>query len=279
MNEKKITIRAKDGFELGAYVREPKIEIKGVVQINSGTGIPKRFYKHFANYLTKQGYVTIVYDYRGIGDSKPKMLRGFKATNLEWATLDMTSILDWSICKYPALQKIMIGHSMGGQLVGFMQNNQKIDKLIIIASGTGYWKDMPKGKLKLLMPFLWYIYMPLSTFIYGFANAKKIKQGENLPKGVALQWRKWCLNKNYWETELENSLNKKSFAKLSGPIKSMIFTDDTIVSKKANKQLLSYYDQTVIEEIEITPSSFGFKKIGHFGFFSKKSEKLWENLI
>lgn len=279
MSKENITITAKDGYQLGASLREPKNEIKGVIQINSGTGIPKEFYKHFATYLTKLGYVTITFDYRGIGSSKPKSLKGFKATNLEWATLDISSILDWSIKKYPSLEKIVIGHSMGGQLIGLMNNNEKIDKVFIIASGTGYWKDMPKGLTKMLMPFLWYFYMPLNTLIYGYSNAKKINQGENLPKGVALQWRKWCLNKDYWENEFGKTINDSSFSKLTAPIKSLVFMDDNLISQKANKKLLSYYNNSIINEVKITPKSVSLNKIGHFGYFSRKSEKLWGNLI
>lgn len=278
MIEKKIIIIAKDGYKLGAYIREPETKHKGIIQINSGTGIPQEFYKHFAKYLTKLGYVTITFDYRGIGKSKPKSLKGFNATNLQWGTLDMTAILDWSIKNYPTLDKIVIGHSMGGQLIGLMENNERIDNVFIIASGTGYWKDMPKGITKSLMPFLWYLYMPLNTLIYGYSNSKKINQGENLPKGVALQWRKWCLNKDYWENEFGKTINN-SFLKLSAPIKSLTFSDDNLISKKANKKLLAYFNNTTINEIEISPLSVGLNKIGHFGYFSRKSEKLWSSLI
>lgn len=279
MTEENIIIKAKDGYQLGTCVRKPKNEIKGVIQINSGTGIPQEFYKHFATYLTQLGYITITFDYRGIGSSKPKSLKGFKATNLEWGTLDMSSILDWSIKKYPSLEKIVIGHSMGGQLIGLMENNEKIDKVFIIASGTGYWKDMPKGLTKMLMPFLWYFHMPLNTLLYGYSNAKKINQGENLPKGVALQWRKWCLNKDYWENEFGKTINSNAFSKLTAPIKSIIFMDDNLISQKANKKLLAYYSNSTINEIQITPQSVELNKIGHFGYFSRKSEKLWSNLI
>jgi predicted alpha/beta hydrolase len=279
MTKENIIVTAKDGYKLGACVRKPKNEIKGIIQINSGTGIPQEFYKHFATYLTQLGYITITFDYRGIGSSKPKSLKGFKANNLEWGTLDMSSILDWSIKSYPSLEKIVIGHSMGGQLIGLMENNEKIDKVFIIASGTGYWKDMPKGLTKMLMPFLWYFYMPLNIFIYGYSNAKKINQGENLPKGVALQWKNWCLNKDYWENEFGKTINSNSFAKLTAPIKSLIFKDDNIISQKANKKLLAYYKNAILNEIQITPKSVEINKIGHFGYFSRKSEKLWSNLI
>lgn len=276
MKKKEIKIQAKDGYVLTATLREPAQKPIGYAQINSGTGIPQKFYRHLANYLTEQGYVTITFDYRGIGKSKPAKLKGFKATNFQWGELDMTAILDWAIQQYPKLEKTVIGHSMGGQLIGTMKNADKIDKTVLIASGTGFWKDMPKGKLKTLMPFLWYVYIPFTTAVCGYGAAKKIRQGENLPKGVAQQWRNWCINKEYWKADFTKETNENSFKKLKGTLQSISFTDDNIISEKANKNLLSYYKNVCIQNTRIAPGELGIHKIGHFGFFSQKSKKLWE---
>lgn len=56
MKEKEIGIIASDGYVLSATVREPAKPI-GFIQINSGTGIPKKFYRHFANFLSRKGYI------------------------------------------------------------------------------------------------------------------------------------------------------------------------------------------------------------------------------
>ena len=274
--EKEIGIKTSDGYVLSATLRKPTQKPLGFVQINSGTGIPQQFYRHFAKYLTQQGYITVTFDYRGIGKSKPGRLKGFKATNLQWGELDMTAVLNWGVNNYPALEKILIGHSMGGQLIGTMKNADKVDRTFLIASGTGFWKDMPKGKLKYLMPFLWYVYIPFTTFICGYGAAKKIKQGENLPKGVALQWRNWCVNKNYWASGSNYGINTNSFEKLKGKLKSISFSDDKIISEKANKELLKYYKNVKVENMQISPLDLGLRKIGHFGFFSPTSEKLWK---
>ena len=276
MTEKEIKINANDGYSLSAILREPIKKPVGFVQINSGTGIPQKFYRHFASYLTRKGYVTVTFDYRGIGQSKPAKLRGFEATNFQWGELDMTAVLNWGINNYPDLEKIVIGHSIGGQLIGTMKNADKIDRTVLIASGTGFWKDMPKSKLKILIPFLWHLYIPFTTAVCGYGGAKKIKQGENLPKGVALQWRNWCINDNYWESDFNSETNSSSFEKLKGKLKSISFTDDKIISEKANKGLLNYYKNVTLENERISPNEIGLKQIGHFGFFSKTSEKLWK---
>lgn len=277
--DKQIKIKAKDGYELSVTLHEPTKVPIGFIQINSGTGIPQKFYRHLAKYLAEKGYITVTFDYRCIGKSKPKTLKGFEANNFQWGELDMTAVLDWGIKNYPNLEKIVIGHSMGGQLIGTMKNANKIDKTFLIASGTGFWKDMPRSNLKILMPFLWYIYIPFTTTLCGYGSAKKIKQGENLPKGVALQWRNWCINKNYWDSDFNKETNKSSFQNLTGSLKSILFLDDKIISQKANGKLLQYYSNASIEESIISPNEVGLDSIGHFGFFSSKSEKLWKLIV
>ena len=279
MIETAITVPAADGYPLAATLREPDTTPRAFVQINSGTGIPQRFYRHFAEHLTRLGYVTATFDYRGIGASRPTRLQDSEATTLEWGTLDMTAVLDYGIQHYPSLPKIVVGHSMGGQLIGTMQNADRIDRTVIVAAGTGFWRDMPQGLLRALMPVLWYVYIPLTIRLCGYAAARKIRQGENLPRGVARQWRDWCVSSSYWEQDFGADFIASSFGKLRGSLQSISFSDDTIISDVANRKLLGYYRNASVDRQVIEPATVDRRQIGHFGFFSKGSEALWGRVL
>jgi predicted alpha/beta hydrolase len=273
-----ILIEARDGFKLSATVRRPSGKIKGVIQLNSGAGIPQKVYANLASFLSNNGYVTVTYDYRGIGHSSPPTLKGFQSTIEDWGILDMTSIFDWVIREFPSEKKILIGHSMGGQLVGLMDNHQKIDKLILIASSTGYWRDM-SSPYKWLMPPLWFLFIPITIQIYGYVNAKTLRQGENLPKDVAIQWRNWCINPTYFDDHFQKSNTRLYFEDLRIPLKSIQISDDPIANEITANKLLTYYKNAYIEVEKISPQQLGVKKIGHAGFFSRQfSDTLWENL-
>lgn len=273
-----IFIEARDGFKLSSIIRRPHSKIKGVIQINCGTGIPQNLYFNLAKYLTESGYVTVTYDYRGIGNSKPESLKGFQANLEDWGRLDITSVFDWIDNEFPSERKIIIGHSMGGQLVGLMDNYDKIDTLILIASSTGYWKDM-SSPFKWLMPPLWFLLIPRIVSVYGYANAELIGQGENLPKGVALQWRDWCINPNYFDDHFIKSYTKLYFDKFQIPVKSIVIQDDPIANKITANKLVGYYKNGKIEVEEISPQAIGVKKIGHAGYFSRKfKDTLWNRL-
>jgi predicted alpha/beta hydrolase len=168
---------------------------------------------------------------------------------------------------------------MGGQLVGLMDNYDKVDRLILIASSTGYWKDM-SSPFKWLMPPLWFLMIPIIVAMYGYANAKKIGQGENLPKGVALQWRMWCINPNYFDDHFKKSSTKLFFDKFLIPIKSIQIDDDPIANEITANKLLGYFKNAKIEVETISPQKMGIRKMGHAGFFSRKfKDTLWKKLI
>ncbi len=279
MTETLLAIPAKDGYKLSAVLRKPIEPIKGFVQIHCGTGIPQRLYANFAKFLSKNGFITLTFDYRGIGKSRPKFLKGFEAYIRDWGQKDMAGIFNWVLKNYPEEKKIVIAHSMGGQMIGLMENNYKIDQLFLIASSTGYWKDMSRP-FKWILPPFWFIWIPLSIGISGYANAKKIGQGEDLPKGVAEEWKKWCIHPHYFETEFNKTLKPLYFDQIKIPIKSIQIADDPIANDITCNKLLTYYRNAPKTVEKIEPKDLGVKKIGHAGFFSRRFEStLWKNLL
>lgn len=279
MKIKELKISAADGYQLTATLREPIIKRKGVVQIHCGGGLAQHLYANFATYLTQQGYVTITFDYRGIGKSRPAALKGFKAYIKDWGTLDMVGVFNWVIKNYPDDKKIIIAHSMGGQIIGLMENNNQIDQLFLIASSTGYWKDMSRP-YRWILPPLWIILIPIQTFIFGYAKVKKLNLGEDLPKGVALNWWKWSQNKNYFEDDLKKIQKSCYYDQIKIPLTSIQITDDPIANEKTANNLLAYYNKAIIKVHKITPAEMGVSKIGHFGFFSRKfKHTLWNDLL
>ncbi|GAB4234632.1 MAG: alpha/beta fold hydrolase [Ekhidna sp.] len=279
MNENRSYINTSDGYLIAATIRTTLKKRKGVIMINCGTGIPQDVYSNFATFLTENGYDTITYDYRGIGASAPESLKGFKANLEDWGRCDMTSIFDWVIDSYPNDKKIIIGHSMGGQLVGLMANNDKIDQLFLIASSTGYWLDM-SFPYKMVLPPLWFIFIPFTISINGYAKAKKIKQGEDLPKGVALQWKKWCTDPSYFEKDFASSDLPLYYDQLEAPINAIQIADDPIANKVTANKILKYYTNAykIIEVIH--PKDLQVSRIGHTGFFSRRfKDSLWYRLL
>jgi predicted alpha/beta hydrolase len=279
MKIEKIQIPARDGYLLSANLYMPLEVSKGFVQIHCGTGIPQKVYSNFASFLAENGFTSLTFDYRGIAESAPRVLKDSDAKISDWGKLDMSGVFDWVLSNFPNQKKIIVAHSMGGQMIGLMDNHKKIDQLFFIASSTGYWRDM-SSPYKWMPAFYWYIMIPIHTKLFGYVNAMKIKQGENLPKGVALEWRKWCTNPDYFEPEFGKTLNPIFFDQITTPIKSMQIQDDPLANKTTANKLLKYFKNAKIEVEEINPKNYGVEKIGHTGFFSRKFKKsLWTKVM
>ena len=61
----------------------------------SATGVPQAFYRRFAEYATQFGYQVLTFDYRGVAQSAPKRLKGFKMSYLDWGTLDLAAAINF----------------------------------------------------------------------------------------------------------------------------------------------------------------------------------------
>ena len=271
-------IPALDGYSLAATLRTPQTEPKGVIQIQSGTGIPQELYGPFAEFLSAQGYITLTFDYRGINHSSPETLRGFEAQITDWGRLDMAGVFDWVVNQYPDLKKIIIGHSMGGQMLGLMHNNNLVDQAIFVASCTGYWRDF-KAPFRWSMP-IWLLAMTLTTRVYGYATAKKFRQGENLPGGVALQFASWCSDPGYFQKFFESGAVPLHYEQFKAPLTSIQIADDPMANEVTANKLLTFYPNAQKKVKRVAPEDLGVKKIGHTGFFSRKfRDSLWTDLI
>ena len=127
-----VTFSALDGVALTGTHYLPITDAHTALLINSGTGIPRRFYRHFAKTAAEQGFATLTFDYRGIGDSAPDSLRGFEAKYRDWGQRDIPGAINWLSTHYPSLPLATIGHSTGGQQIGLSRNVNQIKAAIFV---------------------------------------------------------------------------------------------------------------------------------------------------
>ena len=129
-----ISFAARDGYPLAATEFIPDGAPRAAVVINSATAVPRRIYRGFATYLAERDFAVLTYDYRGVAGSRPKSLVGFPARMRDWAALDVTAALEHVRARWPDMQLAAIGHSFGGQAIGFLPNNDLIARTLMIAA-------------------------------------------------------------------------------------------------------------------------------------------------
>ncbi len=275
MHTESISIPTTDDFLLGATLYHPSSgPTKTLTIIHSATAVPQKYYAPFAGFLVEQGYTVITYDYRGIGHSKPASLRGFKATISDWALLDMASVLDWAHTTYQPQRLFHIGHSFGGQVAGLLPNSHLIDAMATFSSQSGYWR-LQGGNQKLMVGFHVFFSLPILSILFGYMPWSRFSAAEDLPKGVALEWSKWCRQRHYLLSDATLPLDR--FQQFKAPVLAYSFADDKWGTRQAVDAMMSAYPNLTRRHIELADASL--TSIGHFGFFRPKTKTLWPAVI
>jgi predicted alpha/beta hydrolase len=284
-----LTIRAADGYPLAArlWTAPGVADPATVAMINAGAGINSLFYDRFAAFLAESGYPALVYDYRGIGQSRHGSLRGFQATVDEWGSKDCAAVLDWLSARYPFARRLVVGHSVGGFLTGFAQNGHLIDRMLLVGAHTGYWRDYaPRAQLGMFL--LWHTLMPLLARAVGYFPGRQLRLLEDLPAGVALQWAARRRPDFWWNLTLpDGSPDAETIAELVGrfrairaPALALRFSDDPFATVAATDRIVGLYASCSARRMEIVPADVDGRKIGHFGFFrSRCRATLWPRVV
>jgi predicted alpha/beta hydrolase len=262
-----LRLHARDGFRLAATLYEPAPENdrNAAVLINSATAVPRGYYDAYARYLAGEGFSVLTYDYRGIGGSRPKSLRGFRARMIEWCEEDQAGMIDWIGAHLRPRHLLVVGHSVGGQMVGLASNNNRIDALLTVAAQNGYMGHWPEqGRWKLALR--WYLVSLVSrvfSYVPGWMGTK-----EDLPGGVAREWAAWCRRPGFLFQGHEE--RRRGFQRFAKPILAYGFEDDPYAPRLAVETLLREYRNAPVTHRQVHPREAGAPEIGHFGFFRER---------
>lgn len=248
-----------------------------ILIVASATGVKQEYYQKFAQHIVNKGITVITFDYNGIGRSLKKPIKELKNNAADWGRNDLNSVLQYVGSKYPESKKVILGHSIGGQLVGLAKSSEKLDKIVLVAAQSGYWKYW-KGIGRLKMWFNWYVLFPVLLNSFGYLNSKKISGMENLPKNVANQWRNWGKNSDYILSD--RSIKHTYYDKIKADITSFSIEDDDFAPLESVQWMTRQYKNAVQKSIHLKPADFNTSRIGHFGVFKEKfRDTIWLQIL
>jgi predicted alpha/beta hydrolase len=275
-------LSAVDGVPLAATLFSPiadggAAEPIGAVIIVAGMGITQSFYAPLAQWLASRGFVVLTFDFRGVGASLRGPLAKVDVDLVGWARLDASAALKKLKEFAPNSPVTWVGHSFGGQILPFVANHHLIDKVVTIATGSGYWKQNAK-QLRWKVPLLWYGLVPTLTPVFGYFPGRKLRMVGNMPKRAMLQWRRWCLNKDY-AIGAEGGTVGELFAGVASPIFAISFSDDEMMSEQNTNAIHRCYTGAEVQMRRFQPHELGVERVGHFGFFRDPMATAWESTL
>jgi predicted alpha/beta hydrolase len=249
------------------------------VLICPATGITQKFYFPFAKWLASNGYAVLVFDYRGIGASLSEShVKYSKVRKQDWGLHDMPAALDFLLQLTGQGSAYLIGHSAGGQLFGLMSNHAKIRGVLAVAASSGYVKNIRSDKRNAAKLMLNWV-IPISARLIGYIPAKRFGWGENLPKGVGLQWAKWCSGPGYVENDFDHEIQQHWYESVQSPLVFLHASDDEIATFANVEDIMRLFVKANKKRLELKPDEFGQAKLGHIDLFRSKCERVWPVML
>ena len=272
----RVTLTTAGNARIAARVYEPEGRVEGNVVIGGAMGVRQEFYAPFAAWLAGQGWRVTTFDYRGSGDSAPPSLRGFRADLFDW-TRDYDAAIDHAHAALPGAPLYLLGHSLGAQLPGLLANQDKVSGLLSVAAGSGYWRENAP-QLRRMVLYFWFVLVPVATRLFGYFPGRKLRKVGDLPTGVIMQWRRWCLNPRY-SVGAEGESARQAYARARFPVLALSMSDDEMMTLEGTRSLVSLYENAPHRIERFAPADLAVRRIGHFGPFRAEQEtRLWPRM-
>lgn len=267
---------AADGRHLAASWFEPAAtSAHAVALISSATGVPRGYYRAFAQWLAQRGYAVLSYDYRGIAGSRRGPVGQETASMRDWALLDMPAAITAARARAAAegLPLLLVGHSFGGNCIAFAEGVQHASALLTIGSQLGEPRFFP-GHRRWLAELYFRALLPACVAVLGYAP-RWAAGGEPLPAGVALEWARWGLTHG-WAYASPDMQAHRQAAGLVLPVHLWGMSDDLqYAPPRAIDALAEQFRSAAVQRHTQTPQDAGVKALGHFGPFRRSASALW----
>ncbi len=275
---KELVIPTANGHTLAVSKFFSKHSIGETIVVSSATGVLQKYYAKFAKFFASKGFTVYTFDYYGIGKSNgtENALRKNTANLTSWGENDQAAVIAFAQEENSGTKLTLVTHSIGGQIVGFNPNHRLLDRIILVASQSGYWKHF-NGLHRVKMWLFWYAMIPCLTPLFGYFPAKKLGLFENLPKNVVYEWATWGKQPKY----LMHFYNGETyqFNKLKIPILSLSFSRDSYAPIKTVDWLAGQFKHARVQRVHHQPKN-GERHVKHFGFFKAWAEKpYWEKCL
>lgn len=279
-----VTFRAADLYPLGGFLWRHEGDVEAsrpVVLITAATSVRCRYYSRFAEFLFRNGFDVLTYDYRGIGESRAGSLRRLDACWLDWGHLDCEAALRYAAHHFPGRPIYVVAHSIGGFALGLAPSSHLVRRIFTMGAQYAYWRDYAReGRLSMLAK--WNLVMPLLTLACGYFPGKSLGWLEDTPRGVV---RDWVFSRPRFEDTWrgrargrypDNEVLLRPFAAVTAPILAISIADDPFGTVAAVERLLGYFSQSPRTHLRLAPADIGEREIGHFAFFHSRFERqLW----
>ncbi len=269
------TIHSFDNYPIAIHEFVPVTPNNITIVFAPAVAVPQKYYFSMAKYLANKGCNVFTFDYRGIGSSMSKSIQSLKTHGFfSWAS-DFKAVSRYVKDEFPNNKQYMIGHSFGGNSLGFSDAYQYYDRYLMIASQFGFYKHF-KLKMQFLIYLNFKIFVPLTTAMLDYYPSGWFGLGRPITTKAAKDWITYLLHPDSM-LHLAKSQANSHYQDIKAPMLLVSIEDDVFAPKKSVDILGDrVYCNADVTRKHIIPSEYNLKTIGHFDFFRKKNQDiLW----
>lgn len=249
------SVRADDGHHWSLLARVPAAPRATLLWLPA-LGVAARHYLPFAEALAAHGVAVFVHEWRGHGTSSLRASRAQDWGYRELLTTDIPASEAAIVARVPGVERIVGGHSLGGQLASCYAglSAHDVHRLWLVASGAPYWRSFP-APVRWGLP-LAYRFLPWLAERVGALPGRRIGFGGNEARGLIRDWARTGITGRYAARGLEADLER---ALAASPLEThaVVMADDWLAPPSSLRFLLAKLAASHVSTDILTEAQLG----------------------
>lgn len=239
-------------------------------------GVAARHYLPFAELLAARGIAVFLHEWRGNGSSSLRADHRHDWGYRELLTRDLPASEATIAERWPGLERILGGHSLGGQLAccRLALAPHAARQLWLVASGSPYWRAFPPP-VRYGLP-LAYRFLPWLADRCGALPGRRLGFGGSEARGLIADWARTALSGRYSAKDVPIDL-EAALGSVTLPARCVVFDRDWLAPASSLRFLLSK-----MPHVDATVSQLDFAALGtrtdHFAWM-KQPDRVVDRLL
>ncbi len=251
-----------DGYPIQITRFEPDEPVGVTVLVCPAIFVREGYYAAFASWLAERGVRALTFANRGQGRSLAAETGTWEHRLEHWGERDLPAMVAKAKEDRPADRLFVVGHSMGGQVVGLSPAVHGLDGVVSVASTAAFWRHWPR-------PFrygilAWYCAVPLIGRALPVFPADLAGLGPDLQSELARGWAKWGRHPDYLFGPFGLQDHLPTYG---GRVLAWSFADDALGCRRAVQALHARYLAADLTERHVAPGDIDVPALGHVGWF------------
>jgi predicted alpha/beta hydrolase len=254
---------ATDGAKAAVLLQMPAGEVRHVLYWLPALGVSARQYVPLARALAERGVAVAIHEWRGIGSSDRRAARQHDWGYRELLQDDLPAGLAAVRWHVPRARYAMGGHSLGGQLAALYASlhPHEIARLLIVASGSPYWKQYRYGVFLRLA----YLAVPLLAQMFGRFPGRRIGFGGNEARRLMADWARSGHTGRYAAQGMTEDFERR-LGELELPVLALRLQDDWLAPEASLAWLLDKMRRSQREQRVMTTTDLDGRPADHFSW-------------